>query len=275
LPVDTAPVITSERSPFATTSTVPPYVDIPPATSANTDAAGESEFATWNTPPAEEPTPGLSWNSGPPPNTSIPVSDDMIAALVGGPEVGSDEASDEPRESPESAPVYQSGGDSFASVGNHTHHSSPSIDHLLKLVRDLEYGLVELADGPPVSGSGDTRLLANALADLQDEDDLTPLRNAVATAQDRPRDVDVMLDLVLRADAIASLVTERDQLKSAISIFLEDRSGSAVSDESTAEPDVDNEAPDDAYFDATKDVEAVQESSEDEAQDTSDDSQAI
>jgi hypothetical protein len=42
----------------------------------------------------------------------------------------------------------------------------------------------------------------------------------VSNAQERPRDVDVMLDLVLRADAIAQVLTERDQLKSAIELSL-------------------------------------------------------
>ena len=107
-----------------------------------------------------------------------------------------------------------------------------SVDQLLKLVRELEYGLVELAESPvPIAASegdtpaGDTRLLANALADLQDEDELTPLRNAVASAQERPRDVDVMLDLVLRADAIAAVLTERDQLKAAIELASGDKQG--------------------------------------------------
>ena len=100
-----------------------------------------------------------------------------------------------------------------------------SVDQLLKLVRELEYGLVELADAPaatsvsaPAAPTANPRLLSNALADLQSEDELTPLRNAVASAQERPRDVDVMLDLVLRADAIAAVITERDQLKAAIEL---------------------------------------------------------
>ena len=100
---------------------------------------------------------------------------------------------------------------------------SAGIDGLLKLVRDLEYGLIELADTPRQKDDhANLGLLTGALHDLMSDDDLQALRNAISTAQDRPRDVDVMLDLVLRADAIATVISERDQLKSAIELALRD-----------------------------------------------------
>jgi hypothetical protein len=216
LPVESAPLITSERSPFATTSTVPPFEETSLESVENSHA--EPGFSTWNTPPAEEPAPGLSWDAGPPQNTSVPVNDDMIASLV----ADTDQPTSEEQTNSVESPASTEAG---PPAERRASGESPTVDHLLKLVRDLEYGLIELADAAPARGSGDSRLLANALADLQDEDDLVPLRNAVATAQERPRDVDVMLDLVLRADAISSLLTERDQLKSAIMLYLADESG--------------------------------------------------
>jgi hypothetical protein len=130
---------------------------------------------------------------------------------------------------------------------------APSIDRLLKLARELEYGLIELADAAPSPGhvnllasdstnGFDTRLLTNALADLQDEDELGPLRDSIATAQDRPRDVDVMLDLVLRADAMASVLTERDQLKHAIELALGIANGNTSPEESDADVDDESES---------------------------------
>lgn len=216
LPAESAPLTTSERSPFATTSTVPPYEEpsVPPSQAPTT----EPGFATWNTPPADEAAPGLSWNAAPPPNTSVPVSDDMIASLVADADQGAEAA------------------DAESAVDRRIKPSSSSIDHALKLVRDLEYELIELAEATPGRAGGDSRLLANAIADLQDEDDLAPLRNAVTTAQERPRDVDVMLDLVLRADALSALLTERDQLKSAIILFLADQSGAAEGESADGEP---------------------------------------
>jgi hypothetical protein len=238
LPAESAPLITSDRSPFATTSTVPPYAAPMPESAPDAAPPDDSGFGTWSTPPAEEPAPGLSWNAGPPPDTGVPVNDDMIAALVRDPELANGDVEDEPMQSPAPATASRSREVPFATSGNRSNESSPTVDHLLSLVRDLEYGLVELAEAPQVVAGGDARLLANALADLQDEADLASLRNAVATAQERPRDVDVMLDLVLRADAISTLLTERDQLKSAVALFLEDASDSAESDDSSTDEDV-------------------------------------
>ena len=101
--------------------------------------------------------------------------------------------------------------------------SQPNIDHLLKIARELEYGLIELAENLPAesaltteTGPVDASGLGGALANLQSDDDLQALRDAVETARQRPRDVDVMLDLVLRAGAIATVIEERDALKAAI-----------------------------------------------------------
>ena len=220
LPTEQPPVIANERSPFATTSTVPPFVEQPTDVSATREPEAESGFATWNPEPAPPSGPGFSWDAAAPQNTAVPVDDDMIARLVGESDASNGSPA-EPAQAPDTSTTYRTTWEPSPTPRSAGVVSTTSVDHLLKLARDLEFGLIELADAPEVLENVDSRLLANALADLQDEDDLTPLRSAVATAQERPRDVDVMLDLVLRADAIAAVMTERDQLRSAISLFLE------------------------------------------------------
>lgn len=229
LPTESTPPITSQRSPFATTSTMPPYGDTSSEPVPTTEQ--DTGFGTWNVPAETEPVPGRSWDAAPPPDTGVPVNDDMIASLVGEPQPVTEE---QPAESTDwVAPAKDSGESSAVSAEHAVTGVSPTFDHVLKLVRDLEYELVELAEASPAPASGNSRLLSSALADLQDEDDLAPLRAAVETAQERPRDVDVMLDLVLRADAISALLVERDQLKSAILLFLAEASDHDTADESS------------------------------------------
>jgi len=230
LPVTSTPTTSSDRSPFATTSSVPPFADQVAEPPRAPEPAEEPGFATWNAPaPQPVETPGRSWDAPPPQNTAVPVDEDMIAALVG--EAASPAETE--HVTAESAGVTAEPGPEAPDPATWAtpqpaqirQNGATSVDQLLKLVRELEYGLVEFAESPASTvGStseapaGDTRMLANALSDLQDEDELMPLRNAVTSAQERPRDVDVMLDLVLRADAIAAVITERDQLKAAIEL---------------------------------------------------------
>ncbi len=277
-----AATATAERSPFATTSTVgrpaeptPPTAPVPPA------------YESWTEPIPPQATltegPGGSWDSPPPVNTAVPVSDEMIASLIGT-EQRASETDDAPvavsetddvialgepeetieatasddsdaveadshiieveepvaieatDEAPEIEPFQAEEIEDVAAIAPANPSGDASIDSLLKLVRDLEYGLVELADArsgavtPVITGGADVGLLQGALQGLSSEDDLASLRDAIATAQDRPRDVDVMLDLVLRADAIATVIGERDQLKSAIELALRN-DDSATDDE--------------------------------------------
>ena len=252
LPVTSIPPINSERSPFATTSTVPPHADQVAEEPKTPEAAEETGFATWNTATAPEPeaeeTPGRSWDAPPPQNTAVPVNEDMIASLIGEADtVGTDDvAADAGVAESELTPVATEHPTwvQATPVPAPAGESNISIDQLLKLARELEYGLMEFAESPVPSGSapGDARLLTSALSDLQNEDALATLRTAVANAQERPRDVDVMLDLVLRADAIAAVLTERDQLKSAIELSLgnpaqpSDAGVADLSDEEIDEP---------------------------------------
>lgn len=262
LPGDSSGSPSGDRSPFATTSSVPSSdgQDETLDVAANEETVVEvSEPIEW--PAADETGPGLSWHSGPPKDTSVPVSDEMIASLVSDDDPAADgdvielgspvvvvedvfEAGVADSEVPASTvPFDASEVDAPSPVGPVT------LDGLLRLARELEYGLVELAEAPSSSsqsietaptGAIDVRLLTGALEDLQSDDDLAPLRESIATAQERPRDVDVMLDLVLRADSIAALIAERDQLKHAIEIAL--GSPAADSDEAADDsPDADPE----------------------------------
>ncbi len=246
LPADSPSPASSTRSPFATTSAAAPdndeLAESPVAASNGEDERG---FAPWTAPTESDETgPGLSWDSTPPQDTSVPVSDEMIASLVGTDSVVepvlADAETDAVIELPaevdlaitddvetESQDVYEAPAANEQPVSE---TPVPTIDHLLRLTRELEYGLVELADAAPSNqfgaGAGlDSQLLANVLADLQTDDDLSQLRNAIQTAQERPRDVDVMLGLVLHADAMASILTERDQLKHAIELAIKGSNG--------------------------------------------------
>jgi hypothetical protein len=167
-------------------------------------------FETWNTETTATQTPTGSWEAEPLPDRAVPVNDDMIASLVG--RNGDRESESQPVPAP-SPPAWTPAPQApMGATG------SASFDQLLRLARELEYGLVELAASPgaaPAEGVS-TGSLSGVLGSLQSDDDLASLRTAVETAQQRPRDVDVMLDLVLRADAIASVLEERDRLKQAV-----------------------------------------------------------
>lgn len=267
----------SSRSPFSTTSSVNWADEDQPAEIKSVapkpaDDDDRNGYAAWTAPIAPSVAadgPGGSWESPPPVDTAVPVSDEMIASLIGEDQVihsdasvelesGEEElvtdtpaieATDEaiettepettsepddvepvaaadqisdvepfiPAEAEPSAPVVTS----YRATTEAT--AAPGIDGLLKLARELEYGLTELADvKTPANESTNLGLLSGALHGLTSDDELAPLRTAISTAQDRPRDVDVMLDLVLRADAMASILGERDQLKSAIELTLRD-----------------------------------------------------
>jgi hypothetical protein len=263
LPVTAAPTSTSDRSPFATTSTVPPHADQVAEPPKAAEPSEEPGFATWNAPPPAVDAPGRSWDAPPPTNTAVPVDENMIASLVGDNAPPSATADVSPDPAPE-APDPATWATPHPAV-ERNQYGAPSVDQLLKLVRELEYGLVELVEAPmgvvaSTTGSAnyaavaDSRLLSNALADLQDEDELAPLRSAVASAQERPRDVDVMLDLVLRADAIAAVLTERDQLKAAIELAV----GDSHSADSQPVDDTETATQDEVVAESTSDDVAVE-----------------
>lgn len=72
-----------------------------------------------------------------------------------------------------------------------------------------------------------------AVGTVADETDVESLRAVVKSAQERPRDVDVMLDLVLRVETIAAVIADRDVLLGAVR-------GDESPVEETPSPDVDD-----------------------------------
>lgn len=66
------------------------------------------------------------------------------------------------------------------------------------------------------TGGGSAPSTGPVVSGIADESDVESLRSVVKSAQARPRDVDVMLDLVLRADTIDAVLADRDLLLAAL-----------------------------------------------------------
>lgn len=82
------------------------------------------------------------------------------------------------------------------------------------------------AAGPELDVSGAIQLLEEARAKAEpDQESFQSLRAAIATAQARPRDVDVMLDLVTRASTIGSMISAHDRYLAAIDAALANLKG--------------------------------------------------
>ena len=96
--------------------------------------------------------------------------------------------------------------------------ASDLVHRALSLVDELRSLIPSLR--PVSSGSPDIAgargILSESGAAQPDADSLSSLRDAIQTATQRPRDIDVMLDLVARAGAIQDLLDERDRFASAI-----------------------------------------------------------
>ena len=176
--------------------------------------------------------PGPSWYSPAPVTTSGPVSDEMLAELEresgGGestenqPESTSEseaprapadvEADDEADTSEGASPWDQASAETETSLmpsrvdSGGSGAASGSLDEARQLLTRLQAVLSGLS-GDALAGS------ERSAPDLSvSDDEVDSLRKVVAAAQERPRDVDVMLDLVLRADAIAGVIRDRDAL---------------------------------------------------------------
>ena len=175
--------------------------------------------------------PGPSWYSPAAPNTSGPVSDDMIASL-GGSETTETRSVDAPgqneedpfaaltppAESVSTTYVWNSGEHQIEAVREPVAPLAPAPAGIeggpLAEARSLAARLTEVLAA--VSEGGSTASRPSAVSTVADEADVEALRSVVASAQERPRDVDVMLDLVLRAETIAAVIADRDQLLAAL-----------------------------------------------------------
>lgn len=85
------------------------------------------------------------------------------------------------------------------------------VDELRSLIPHLRS-----SEGAPASAGDVAAILSASGAGQPDSTALTDLRAAIETAANRPRDIDIMLDLVSRAGAIQDLLAERDRYAAAI-----------------------------------------------------------
>jgi len=207
-------------------------------------ASGDAVAATVGDEVAERTTedeqPESTWFSPPGQDTSGPVSDDMVAALGGdhADQLRADIAS----ETDDDAPVALI--DTSAPEALRTTYTWSADDQQITAVRDTSVaeppsgGRTETVTAPitgdPLaearslvvrlsdlltavrSGAGTGASAKTAPTSVADESDVEVLRSIVTSAQERPRDVDVMLDLVLRADTIAAVLADRDLLLAAL-----------------------------------------------------------
>ena len=93
-------------------------------------------------------------------------------------------------------------------------------ERAIQLLDELR-GLIPSLTGETGADEGASGDLATELATLleirdADAERFQSLRAAVATAQARPRDVDIMLDLVARADVMAAMIAAHDRYASGI-----------------------------------------------------------
>jgi hypothetical protein len=198
----------------------------------------------------ENERPGPSWYAPVEASTTGPVSDEMVAALdpdasssstdrerdeevtyypVDGDRVQGEDA-DVPApqatapETPDEAPGIASAesGEVDATEPDRTAEMPPVVsapvrslagsDDPLGEARDLAARLQGLLEVAAARSGG---AAAQRVALTADEDEVQALRRVIQAAQERPRDVDVMLDLVLRADTIAAVLDDRAALLAA------------------------------------------------------------
>lgn len=86
----------------------------------------------------------------------------------------------------------------------------------MQLLDELRSLIPSLGSASGSDASDVRAILLDANVPSCDSDDLAQLRGAVDTANNRPRDIDVMLDLVSRAGAIRDVLAERDRFAAAI-----------------------------------------------------------
>ena len=229
-------------------------VEVPPAEDAvvAVSPSGDAEVIEMvPTEPEGNDQPGRSWFMPPTPDRSGPISDDMIATMdsdAAGSEAQRQVEPPDPGDDGRQAEA-QPAGDGEVMLGSSvgSSNSSPPVSPSDPTDAPEVNGMTSppsLSTGtdvaPPV-GQGDplaearslvarlTDVLAQvpgggggapadevSLSGIADPADVESLRTIVESARERPRDVDVMLDLVLRADTIAAVIADRDMLLAAL-----------------------------------------------------------
>lgn len=178
----------------------------------------------------ENDRPGPSWYSPKPATSGGPVSDEMLAELEQDQDAVSGEHTADKSEEDHTdggwvmaQPIEESQSEasspwSEARDAGETNLMPPRVDPAIDTdgsgtldeARQLVGRLQELLSGMSSNALG---AAGQATPQLQvSDEDVESLRTVVASAQERPRDVDVMLDLVLRADTIAGVIQDRDTL---------------------------------------------------------------
>jgi hypothetical protein len=166
-----------------------------PLAAAEIDEAAAEQIAPEQAAPAEAETPAAE------PSIEEPVVAESPA----------------PEPEPEPAPQPETGDNptepipvmAAAATSDIVHRALGLVDELRSLIPNLR-----AAAGPDHEAAA--AILKEAGAGQSDSGDLSDLRAAIETAANRPRDIDVMMDLVSRAGAIQDLLAERDRLADAI-----------------------------------------------------------
>jgi hypothetical protein len=106
--------------------------------------------------------------------------------------------------------------------------TSANLDRANHILDELRGLLPQLASaGQPSAGSDIAETLENATASDAQRASFEELRTAVSAAQQRPRDIDTMLDISNRLDVIASLEDAYQELSSAVEAVLSQLSDEA------------------------------------------------
>jgi hypothetical protein len=110
------------------------------------------------------------------------------------------------------------------------HSASASLERARSLVEELRETIAAIPEGSPADIDGvisDLEVAATHPAALP-ADDLAALREALFTARERPRDLDTLLDLTQRLDAMIALVIGYDRALAAIERSLDTLRGDRV-----------------------------------------------
>ncbi|MBA3450891.1 MAG: hypothetical protein H0T18_06745 [Chloroflexia bacterium] len=196
------------------------------ADTGDTDAsAGESAWPS--APPVIAPLVGAGWEQPTAPGSDDAEADDQMADDTVG--IWSEQSSEHwpaPPVDNDVATVAPPPEDEIPQLGAETHtpDASAVVDSQLAVAR-VQHLLDELRNTIGAMQRGNTGDLYGVISDLEvavtppgamDPDDVAELREALLAARERPRDVDTIVDLTKRIDAMLALVIAYDRTIAAI-----------------------------------------------------------
>jgi hypothetical protein len=176
-----------------------------PSPSAATDTAGDlSDVAETEIEEAQEPIPmGMGEGAEEPEEPVAPIEPEPMDAAAATVDY-----------EPPAASMQPASPDVLA-------RANDLLDELRDLLPSLAITSTSKADFGTVVDD-----LAAARQAAADDGTFESLRSAVANAQQRPRDIDTMLDISGRLDAVAALQSAYDRLSAAVDLVLEQLGGS-------------------------------------------------